>query len=85
MMKQPEGYVPFLDATKECPYLILDDFGVEKRSEWVIEQLEDIFNWRADHNLPLLVTTNLSDEEIADLSPRISARLRRLATKVVLA
>ena len=85
LISQPEGYVPFLDATKECPYLILDDFGVEKRSEWVTEQLEDIFNWRADHNLPLLVTTNLSDDEIADFSPRISARLRRLATKVVLA
>lgn len=85
LMKSPEGYVPFLDATKECPFLILDDFGVEKRSEWVNEQLEDIFNWRADHDLPLLVTTNLSMDEIADLSPRISARLRRLATVIVLA
>lgn len=84
LMRTPEGYVPFLDATKECPFLILDDFGVEKRSEWVTEQLEDIFNWRADHDLPLLVTTNLSMDEIAELSPRISARLRRLATIVAL-
>lgn len=84
LIREPEGYIPLLDAIKECPYVVLDDLGVERHSEWVVEQLEDLFNWRADHELPLLVTTNLSDEDIRGFSPRIEARLRRLATVVVL-
>lgn len=84
-ISEPAGYIPLLDATKECPWLILDDLGVEKQSEWVLEQLEDIFNWRADHSLPLLVTTNLSEGHIKNMSPRIAARISRLADTVVLA
>lgn len=32
------------------------------------EQLEDIFSHRADHLLPLLVTTNLDPREISPVS-----------------
>lgn len=86
LMSTPDGYMPFLDATKAAPFLILDDLGVERQTDWVVEQAEDLFNYRADHLLPTLVTTNKSMDDIAStVSPRIHARLKRLATVVVMA
>ena len=54
---------------------------LEETVSKVTEQLEDIFNDRAGHLPPRLVTTNLGPP---GRCPRIQARINRLAAVVVL-
>jgi DNA replication protein DnaC len=62
--------------SEEIPYLILDDIGVEKTTEWVRQTLDLIFYERDNHELSTIITLNLSLDEIAEkLDPRISSRL----------
>jgi DNA replication protein DnaC len=56
--------------------LILDDLGVEKASEWVIEKLMAVIDDRYRNNRKLLVATNASEIEIIQrLGSRIADRL----------
>jgi DNA replication protein DnaC len=43
---------------QRVPLLVMDDFGVEKVSEWVEERLYLIINSRYERTLPTIVTTN---------------------------
>lgn len=47
---------------KKCNILILDDLGKERPTEWAIEQLFTLINYRYEHNLPLIITTNYGAE-----------------------
>ena len=53
-----------VQAVKETPFLVLDDLGAEKMSEWVGEQLFCIVNHRYNEQLPTVVTSNYSPTEI---------------------
>ena len=53
-----------VQAVKETPFLVLDDLGSEKMSEWVGEQLFCIVNHRYNEQLPTVVTSNYSPAEI---------------------
>ena len=63
------------------PLLALDDLGVEKRSDWAMQELDTIVDYRYVHALPLMVTTNLALDE---LPPRIASRLQRFQPGKVL-
>lgn len=56
------------------PLLMLDDCGIESRTDWVQEKLETIIDYRLTHNLSLIVTSNLSLEQ---MPPRMASRLIR--------
>lgn len=58
-----EGIIDFM-IRKEMVFL--DDLGAEKASEWVKEQLYSIINERYNWMRPVLITTNLSIQEIAN-------------------
>lgn len=62
------------------PLLMLDDLGVESSTRWVQEKLDTIIDHRLVNNLPTLVTTNLTMDE---LNFRISSRLQRRDGKVI--
>jgi len=65
-----------IDRYSHCPFLILDDLGAEKTSEFSIATLELILDRRIRDNRPMIVTTNLTLEEIEGrLSARIASRL----------
>lgn len=65
-----------MDKYSRLPYLVLDDLGAEKTTEWSITTLYLIIDRRYRGMLPTIVTTNLSLGQIADvLSDRISSRL----------
>jgi DNA replication protein DnaC len=49
---------------RSAPLLVLDDFGTQSATEWAREKLFQILNYRYINHLPLVVTTNLSLEEI---------------------
>lgn len=65
-----------IDRYSHCPFLILDDLGAEKTSEFSIATLELILDRRIRDNRPMIITTNLTLEEIeGKLSARIASRL----------
>ena len=58
------------------PYLIIDDLGVEKATEWVREVLYLIINRRYSRCLPTIITTNFSYRDLAlKLGNRLISRL----------
>jgi DNA replication protein DnaC len=66
---------------RRSPLLIMDDFGTENATPWAQEKLFQILNYRYINNLPLLITTNLS---LNQLEGRIRSRLQdpELVTRV---
>jgi DNA replication protein DnaC len=54
--------------------LVLDDLGVEKPTEWALEKLETLVDYRYINKLPLVVTTN---KNLDTISSRIGSRLKR--------
>lgn len=46
-------------------YLVLDDFGTEKMTEWVFQTIYLIINRRYMDMKPVIITSNLSLEELA--------------------
>ena len=58
------------------PYLILDDFGVQRGTEWEMEMLYDLVDARYGDERYTVITTNKPVEEIKALSNgRIYSRL----------
>ena len=53
-----------VQTVKETPFLVLDDLGAEKMTEWVGEQLFCIVNHRYNEQLPTVVTSNYSPTQI---------------------
>ena len=51
---------------RRCSLLVLDDFGVERDTEYSWEQTERIINWRYDSGKPTIATTNLSPADMKD-------------------
>lgn len=56
------------------PLLLLDDCGIQSSTPWVQEKLDTLVDYRLMNNLSLIVTSNLSLDE---MSPRIRSRLMR--------
>ena len=61
---------------KNVPVLILDDLGAHNYTEWAVRTLYAIINYRVNHELPVVVTTNLTEKERDELlGARINSRL----------
>ncbi len=69
------------EEIRRSPLLVMDDFGTENATAWAQEKLFQILNFRYINNLPLLITTNLSLNQIEG---RIRSRLQdpELVTRV---
>ncbi len=59
-------------TTREVDLLILDDLGTQAATEWAREKLFQLLNYRYLNELPTVITTNLTPEE---LDPRLLSRL----------
>ncbi|WP_227766254.1 ATP-binding protein [Zhaonella formicivorans] len=67
------------DAARKAEILILDDLGAHNYTEWTINKLYSIINYRVNNGLPLVVTTNLELAELEEkLGLRITSRLLQL-------
>ena len=72
-----------IDTAKNAKLLILDDLGAEKASEWVKEQLYMLVNYRYEHMLPTIVTTNCNGAELEqELGRRTLSRLVEMTKPV---
>ena len=68
------------------PLLILDDFGMERGTEYGLEQVYNVIDSRYRSGKPLIVTTNLTLEELQNpedtAHARIYDRLTEMCTPV---
>ncbi len=72
---RPDSTVSYderFELVRTVPLLILDDLGAQSNTPWANEKLYQIINYRYNASLPMVVTTNLSLEEI---EPRTRSRL----------
>ena len=54
----------YIDSFKRYPLMIIDDLGVERNSEFAREQVFSVIDSRYRCELPMIVTTNLTLEEL---------------------
>lgn len=65
--------------------LVLDDLGAAKSSEWTEEVNYRLINYRYEHRLPTLITSNVPPRDLGvELGERVASRLVEMAARVVL-
>ena len=55
-----------LRSVQRTPCLVLDDLGAERMSEWVGEQVFAILNYRSNHELQTIITSNYGLTALAE-------------------
>lgn len=74
--KGEETALDLLDSIAKIPFLIMDDLGAEKPTEYVRQATYYVINHREMHLLPTFITTNFSMDYLDEnLDPRISSRI----------
>ena len=66
------SYSELFDQVNNAPMLILDGLGTQSATPWAQEKLQQIFNQRANSQLPTIVTTSMN---VSDIDPYISSRM----------
>jgi DNA replication protein DnaC len=71
------------EEVKTSPLLILDDLGTQTSSAWVKEKLYQLFNYRYAANLPTVITTS---DSLDDIDARLRNRMldKRICTVQVI-
>ena len=59
-----EGRNEYISRLCRYPLLILDDFGMERGTEYGLEQVYNVIDSRYRSEKPLIITTNLSLDEL---------------------
>jgi len=71
-------YDRLMDFLLTVPLLVLDDLGTQKPTEWAVEKLMQIVDYRYVNGLHMVVTTNRSVDDLpGDTERRIGSRLLR--------
>jgi DNA replication protein DnaC len=71
-----DSYLTFFERLTSVDLLHIDDFGAEKRSDWVLEQLYALVNERYEGQRSILLTTNLAVDKLEDqIGTRTVSRL----------
>jgi DNA replication protein DnaC len=65
------SYDQLFESVKTTPLLVLDDFGEQATTPWAQEKLYQVINYRYNAQLPTVITTRSSLE---DIESRISSR-----------
>ena len=66
------SYSELFDQVNDAPMLVLDGLGTQSATPWAQEKMQQIFNRRANAQLPTIVTTSMN---VADIDPYISSRM----------
>ena len=65
----------YIEDLNRCRLLILDDFGMERGTEYSLEQIYNVIDSRYRSARPLIVTTNLTLSELREPSDTAHARI----------
>ncbi|PXY25162.1 hypothetical protein BAY59_24360 [Prauserella coralliicola] len=69
----------------KCPVLFIDDLGAAKSSEWVEEINYRLINYRWNHQLATLITSNVPTRQLGEyLGERVASRLNGMCSTTVL-
>jgi DNA replication protein DnaC len=60
--------IPILETLGAVPFLVIDDFGVQRDTEWEVEMLYNLIDARYAEQRLTLVTTNRRIDDIKDLA-----------------
>lgn len=84
-----EGRQEYYDSLNRFPLLVLDDLSAERKTEYMQEIVYNVIDARYRAKLPLIITTNLTREELqnpADVTyQRIFSRLFEMCTPIEIA
>jgi DNA replication protein DnaC len=70
------SYDQFFESVKTAPLLVLDDFGEQSTTPWAKEKLYQLINYRYNAQLPTVITTRYSlDEILEEVDSSVSSRL----------
>ncbi|MDO5392777.1 MAG: ATP-binding protein [Eubacteriales bacterium] len=77
-----------VESLMEYPLLIIDDLGIERSSEFALEQIYNIIDSRYRRKKPLIITTNLAKSEMENSGidvahKRIYSRILEMCAPVV--
>lgn len=70
-----EGRQEYIDGLNEFDLLILDDLAAERQTEYVLENVFNIIDARYRAKKPLIITTNLSIEQLKNPENIATARI----------
>jgi DNA replication protein DnaC len=80
-----DSYSAFFERLTSVDLLHIDDFGAEKRSDWVLEQLYALVNERYEDERSIMLTTNLTVDKLEDqIGRRTVSRLTETCEQVAL-
>ena len=60
--------IPILEALGNVPFLVIDDLGVQRDTDWEVEMLYNLVDARYTGQLLTFVTTNKNVEELKGLA-----------------
>lgn len=70
-----EGRNEYIDRLCRFPLLVIDDFGMERGTEYALEQVYNVIDSRYRSGRPLIVTTNLTLEDLQHPEDTAHARI----------
>lgn len=74
-----------VSSLTEIPVLIIDDLGKEKYTDWASQILFQVIDQRYNNELPTIITTNLSVEELKErFGEPITSRLMEMCYGIAL-
>lgn len=75
----------WMDAVKNADFLVLDDLGAEKPTEWVRERIFVLVNHRYREQLPTVFTSNIGPKDLAEqLGERTASRIIEMCDWIAL-
>lgn len=76
----------YMASFSNYPLLIIDDLGIERSTEYALEQVYAVIDERYKSGLPLIITTNLTISELRNPDDvphaRIYSRILEMCTPV---
>ena len=75
-----ESEFSLIERASNVPLLFMDDLGAHNYTDWTINIIYNILNYRVNHNLPVVITSNLSIDMNLD-DEKDTSELGRLLNK----
>lgn len=70
-----EGKQEYIDSLNDYKLLIIDDLGTERNTDFMNEQVYSILDARCQSGLPMIITTNLTADELKHPADIAKARV----------
>lgn len=77
------GQKKYQSMMKNTPMLVLDDVGKERLTDWAKEILFNVINYRYEHKLPFILTTNYNEKQLGNyIGGAVYSRMCEMCTAV---